>query len=399
MPAFTARLTCVARVNFDHLNTTLSGLVCDKVIELSKRPSMQPTLCRNILVLFAASNLARLSDVLEVFQSDSCSWRGVLNDAFAEDVVTISVETRLTLTQFLEMTLSGFTSFRLQFSPNAEIFPVRLFPVLIAKELTFGGNSRPIQSKIYSDNFLSWQNIRLRNLYYHMQPVLSIAVNEVRCGYPIPLILCAELGYGKGNAHLATCSRKSSGLLLPIKRVRFLIVSNWTKFALGAFHGLELRNWITPLCGLFNFPGVRSFMFLLPSKTTCEGFSSFDTGLDKQVTYQPRTGRFGGAVRLMMQTHPILLLMLPTICAHLVECLRELRKRFIQDLCLFRSWVKLYSYCSVHTKSIPYMETFCQEVGFFSLRAVSFLPIPKGNGSPERTMMDTCQYFNVFHRA
>src|SRR2546421_4268597 len=76
---FTACLRGVAWVNFDHLDSTLSSLVCDKVIELSKCPSMQSTLCRNILVLFATPNLARLSDVLEVFQDDGRTIWSVLN--------------------------------------------------------------------------------------------------------------------------------------------------------------------------------------------------------------------------------------------------------------------------------------------------------------------------------
>src|SRR5207302_2614518 len=114
-----------------------------------KRPSMQTTLCRDILVLLATSNLTSLSDVLEVFQNDGRTVWGVLNNSLAQYVITISVETRLTLTQFLEVTFSGFRSFRLQFAPYAEILAVSLFPVFVAKKLALGSNGWSIQAKIY----------------------------------------------------------------------------------------------------------------------------------------------------------------------------------------------------------------------------------------------------------
>src|SRR2546429_1450984 len=239
----------MSRVNLDHLDTAFLSLICDEVVKLSKRPSMQPTFSRDILVLFAASNLAILSDVFEVFQNDRTPWVCVLDDTLAEDMITISVETRLPFTQFLEMTFSGFTSFRLQLAPNAEILTVNFFPLAIAKKATLRGYCGSIQSEVYPDDFFGRGNIRLRNLYHNMQPVLPIAINEIGRSYPIPLVLCAKCWHGKGDAHLANYCGQAGGLLLPIKCVGVDVVSGRANLTLRAFHGLELRDLISLLLG------------------------------------------------------------------------------------------------------------------------------------------------------
>src|SRR6266852_7656620 len=311
-------LTGMTGVNFDHLHTSLLGFVCDKVIELSKRPSMQSTLCRDILVMFATSNLARLSDVLEVFQNDRAPRSGVLDDTLAKDVVAISVETRLTLAQFLEMTFRGFRSFRLQLPSYAEIRAVALFPMRVPKELTRARDGWSVQAKVYPNNLIILRNIRLRDFHNDLQPVLSLAVHEVSSSDLMYLVLGLPDGNRKGDTHLATGGRQPSRLLLPVKRVGVDVVSGWTYFTGRALHWLELRNWIALFLGSFNALFVRSFMFLLPSESRGQGFRSLYTGLDKQVAHQSRTGHFRITVRLMMQTHPILFLMLPAICAHLI---------------------------------------------------------------------------------
>jgi len=374
MSTFRTGLRGVTRVNFDYLDTTLLCFVCDKVIELSKGPSMQLALSRDILILFASSNLTILSDVLEVFQNDSATRSSVLSDTFAKDMIAISVETRLMLTHFLEVTLSGLRSFRLQFAPYTKILPVSFFPMLVAKELTLGGNGWSVQAEVYPDDLIISRDIRIRNLYHYMQPVLSFAVNKIGSSYPMSLVLGTVRRDSKGNVHSAVRGRQASGLFFPIKRVGMNVVPRGTKFTGRTLHWLELRDWIALLLGLFNAPFIRSFMFLLPSKSGGQGFSSFDAGLNEQVTHQSRTGHLCITVRLMMQTYTVLFLILPTISAYLVECLRELRNRFIQGFCLLRSGVKVYLYCSVHTKSIPYMETFCQEERFSSLWAAFFHP-------------------------
>jgi len=365
-------LRSVAGVNFDYLDTTLLRFVCDEVIELSKCPCMQSAFRRDILVLFAAPNLTVLSDVLEVFQNKCCSRRGILNNSLREGVVTIPVETRLSLAQFLEMAFGGFTSFGLQFAPNAEILAINLFPLALAKKLTVRGHSGVIQAEIYPNNILNRRNIRLRNTDDHMQPVFPVARDQVSSSNLVSLIFGAEMRRREGDAHLAACGRESNRLPLPVESIGMNVVSGWTKFTSRAFHGFELRNWIALLLRLFNFLGIGIFMFLLPSEGTRKSFSCFDTGLDKKIADQSRTEYFASTVRLMMQFHPVLFLMLPPIGTDMIEGLGELQKRFMQGMGLFRSRMKLYPYGSIHAESIPYMFTFCQMGRFSSLRAAFF---------------------------
>jgi len=355
MPTRRACLAGVPRIYLHNLHAAFLRLIRDEVVELSKRPGMQPTLCRDILVLFAASNLAGFSDVLEVFQNNSAPGGGVLNNSLAQNMIAISVETRLTLAQLLEMTFRGFRSFRLQLSPYAKILAVSLFPVLIAKELALRGDGWAVQAQIDPDDLITLRNIGFRDLDHDMQPILPLAIYEISSGYPVSLILGLPSGNSKGNTHLATGGREPSRLLCPIKRVGVDVIPRSTKLAGRTLHWLELRGWFAILESLLDSLGMSSLMLLFPSKSTGKGFSGFDTGLDEQITHQTRTGPLCIMVRLMMQTHSILLLMLPTISTYLVERLRELRNRLIQGLSLLRSRMQLYSYGSVHAKSIPYM--------------------------------------------
>ena len=128
-----------------------------------------------MLVVFATSNLTVFSNIFEVLQNNDRTRGGVGNETLAQDVVTIPVETRLTPSQFLEMTFSGFTPFGLQFSLQTEMLTIKLFPATMAKKVMLGCDSRMIQSKVDPDNLITLRNIRFRDTHHDMQPVLSFA--------------------------------------------------------------------------------------------------------------------------------------------------------------------------------------------------------------------------------
>ena len=107
IPTFRAHLARVARVN--PLNGYPVGLpfIADEAIELGKRPTVQ------LAFRFAFADLGRLPNVGQVFQDNRTANGGGVHDLFAEGMIAISVETRLTLAQSLEVTFGGFTSVRL----------------------------------------------------------------------------------------------------------------------------------------------------------------------------------------------------------------------------------------------------------------------------------------------
>jgi hypothetical protein len=77
----------------------------------------------------------------------------------------------------------------------------------------------------------------------------------------------------------------------------------------------------------------------------------------------------------MVQAYPILFVVLPPVGTNRIEDLGKLLSSLFKKRSLLTIRLEKYLYRSVHTNIIAYMLTFCQEVRFFSLRAVSFHPI------------------------
>ena len=140
MPTLATRLRRVTWVNLLDTDTALLPFVGNIAVQLGKRPPVQLALVVNVLVVFAASHLGRFSDVGEIFQDNRCTSRGTGDNLLTQNVITVLVETRLLATQFLEVTLCGFSSFDLQFTFESEGAAVNFFPSLASKKLFVRGD-------------------------------------------------------------------------------------------------------------------------------------------------------------------------------------------------------------------------------------------------------------------
>lgn len=281
-------------VNLDNEHTAFSSFIREKAVKRVKAPGMQAALDGNILVRLATSDLGCLSNVGQILNHDSAASGAVLHNSFGEDMITVPVESHLFSRKLFEVLLGRLCSFGLKFAFQAKATTVNFFPVASTKELTLGGDSGSVETQVNTHNLIDRGDVRLRDLYDHMQPVLPVAVNKIGSSDPMPLVLCAKTGYGKRDSHLTAGGGQTRCLGFPVESRGLQVVPHGAQLALRTFHRMKLGDGITLLFGFFNFPGGRNFMFLFSSTSTCEGFSCFDTRLDKQVTYQSRTPSYHG---------------------------------------------------------------------------------------------------------
>ncbi len=345
-------------INLDHDDPLFLSFVSEEIVELGKRPAMQPPFGVNSFVLLASSHLSIVSNVLEVFQDERGAWESVLHDTLGEDMIAIPVEASLLTRQTLEMSLRRFRSVGLQLSLEAEVTTVNLFPVATAEEVPFTSDCWTVQPQVNPNDFIGRCYLWLRNLYHDMQPPCAFAITEV-CSTNRTASVFSTIGrYHKGNALFASTGRETNQGSLPIERVRVDIVADRTGLALRAFYWLEFWCSLPALQGFCDLLGIARLMPGLPGKCALKGLSSLDPRLDEQIRYQSGTRFFGRAVRCVMQPHTILLMLLPTIGTHLIERFGKLSKRLLQGYRLLWCGVQLDAYRSIHAKSVPYMSTF-----------------------------------------
>src|SRR6266576_262220 len=148
MPTTRAGLTGMPGVNLGHLDTAFLCLVHGKIVQLGKCPAVQLPLVLDILVLLASAHMRRLTNIGEVLKDEGSSWRGVLNEAFGENMICVPAESPLLARQLLEMSFRRLCSFGLQLSLDTKTTALDLFPVLASQEAASRGHSGAIEAKI-----------------------------------------------------------------------------------------------------------------------------------------------------------------------------------------------------------------------------------------------------------
>jgi hypothetical protein len=168
IPTATTRLRGVPRVYPLDTDASLLPFIGDEGIQLGKRPAMESSFVLNVLMLFATSHLGGLSNVTQVFQDNRAARGCLLDNPFGENVVTVPVEAQSLPCQLFQVAFGTFCSLGLQFSLEAEIAAVNLFPTRRPKKLTVAGDSRVIESQVNTDHLIGCGDMRLRNRYHDM---------------------------------------------------------------------------------------------------------------------------------------------------------------------------------------------------------------------------------------
>jgi len=353
IPTTRAGLTGMPGVNLDHLDPAFLCLVRGEIVQLGKRPTVQLPLVLDVLVLLASAHMRRLTNIGEVLKDEGSSWRGVLNEAFGEDMICVPAESPLLARQLHEMSFRRLCSFGLQLSLETEATTLDFFPVRASQEASIGGHSGAIETEVNPDDLIVWRENRLRYAHHYMHPPFPFAVEQVSSSNRVVLVLATELRNCESYADLAPAGGQAHVLFLPVERKGFLIVPHGAEDTLGALHRLELRDGLATLFGSSYLFLIVGLMFGLPGEGAFQDFRCLDAGLNEVVGDQSRTGRFGVIVRGVMQLDPVLFPVLPSVAAHGIERLRKLLQSLMQGVRLLRRWMQLYSHGSVHRTNVP----------------------------------------------
>jgi len=149
-------LTGMPGVNDGYPDTTLLRFVGGKVIQLGKRPTMQLPLVLDVLVLLASTQMRRLTNIGEVLEDEGSPCRGVLNEAFGEDMICVPAESPLFARQLYEMSFRRLCSFGLQLAFETEATTLYFFPVRASQEASIGGHSGMVETEVNPDDLIVW---------------------------------------------------------------------------------------------------------------------------------------------------------------------------------------------------------------------------------------------------
>lgn len=189
----------VARVDADHADSLLLGLVLDEASELSKAPGVKAV---GLLSLTPFDSLANVGQVL---QNDGSSLGSSLNNLFADDVVLISPAAKLFARKALQMTPGRSGALALEYALEPEGFGLQLFPVPLTQKAVIGGDGGTSNPQVYPNDIGGRSDLRSRNINNNMQPEFPFAGNKV-CGAGLEsCVLESILGNPEGKK-LASCN-------------------------------------------------------------------------------------------------------------------------------------------------------------------------------------------------
>lgn len=163
----------VARVNSDHLDACLLGLVFDKGAELKERPTMQG--CSLWL-----SSRYPLANTRQVFDGNSAS--GVFsrsNNAFGDLVVGIRSKAALFARKLFETTTRRFRAFSLQFGAQAPMSIAHILDRVGLEYRPLAGDGNVRDAQVHTQEIVRVSGGWLVNITALQQVELTLAVNQI----------------------------------------------------------------------------------------------------------------------------------------------------------------------------------------------------------------------------
>src|SRR6266508_507071 len=332
MPAAATCLRGMPGVNPSHRTTPFLGLVRDKALELGERPGVHSALGGR-----APLGLHPLTNVLEVFQNDRPAWLDGLNDLLGEHMIAVVAEAPLSVAYTFEMSFRAARAFLLQRSLEMKQSAFDCLPALLTQETVVRRDSRARDAQIDADNLIGRRNVWSKNRDDDVQPPPAITLNQIGGIGRIARILGAVIGNMKTDRLSPADERHPHRAALPIHAVGMQVVTRWA--------GLRVRPRDLP---------TR----FLERKRAFHRFGRLDARLHVQIAHEGRILSLERVVQRAMQFDTIFLVLLPAVGTHGVEHRRKLAAGF--GKCVGLGWrrFKMYAYCALHMKSIPYITLF-----------------------------------------
>ena len=173
VPAGTAPLRRVPRIDPDHATAGTLGLVRQKAPYLCERPGMQSAAgCSSAL-------LGSRADVSQVLHDDGRTWADRLDNALGQNVIAVSAEAVNLSSKLAQRSLRGPGAFRLQRAPASEVASVNFTPVPSTQKARVTGHRWTTQTQIDANGHAAVSELFVWQSNDRVQPELAVSQNQV----------------------------------------------------------------------------------------------------------------------------------------------------------------------------------------------------------------------------
>ncbi len=324
----------MSRVNLDHRYPAFLRLVGEESLELRETPTMESPL--GVCLLLHSDTAANGSQVLN---HNGTASRGVLDDAFGEDMIMISSLAQQFARELAQVAFRAPGAFCLKLATQAEDATFLFLPASLSQELLRGGDSRTIESQVNSHHFLRGSGSRFRDGEGDMEGEASLAVAQIgTTDLAANVLLCIGRDT-KGQFNTPGNGRKATDHRVPLDPGGTLIIADRADV-----RGRDTR-----------FPSL-----LLAIKGRFDGFCRLHAGRAHQLRGQVRILPTQIIVRLLMQFNAIAALADKAHTSNDIETGCMLLKRLLEYPRLLGRRFQVDGDRSIHTKSLSYGTSKCK---------------------------------------
>ena len=318
----------------DNLAADSFSLILKKSLELSKAPGVKPPFG------FPPAGFDTAPDVGEVFNNDSRAGLNAIKDRSGQDVVAIPSEALFMPSEASKVPLSTLSTFGLQLASEAKDTFNDFLCVSIAMKAVIGSYGGAGYPQVNTNSMVITNESNVSQNDDSVQVEMPLAIDEVGGSSRIARRILGIFRKVERYLHPAVRSRQADKPLIPVYFEGMQVIPGWTGYRLRALS-------LAPL--------------LQPGNCRPHGFTGFVYGLNMQVRNKIRQDRLAIPICQTVQGIGVTRALLPTSTTNGIEHLGKLTNRLMQCFSLFVTGLKLHSYCSIHTKSIPHITEFLQE--------------------------------------
>jgi len=305
------------------------GFVLQKATQLREAPGVHtpPGL--------SASLFGSLADVHKVLDNDGRSGFYALNNTPTDNVVAVQAEAVYLSSKPLQVPLTGFCAFALEFALQSKVSSIDFLPPFFTMKSLIRTNGRTGEAKIDSDSLAVRNKLNIRDGQNDMQEEPALAIDEIggvkssRSTHPSVRVLV--------RVEIDNLPASDGGKtdMFGLHSVGSSIIANWHM----------LTGWTTNLLAL-----------LLKCKSRLNGFCGFNPRSTDQLRRKLRKQFPERIIRFFVQSHAVLDVLLESKPRDYIEALRVLLHCIKQYFGLLNGRIQLQANGSLHTHILPRFE-------------------------------------------
>ncbi len=328
-----APLRGVPGVYGDDLAADSLRLVLKESLELGEAPGVEPAFS------FPTRGFDTAPDVSEVFHDNSCAGLNAAKNRGRQNVVAIPSEVLFAPSEASKVPFGRLRTIGLQLTSETKDSLDDFLHAPVTMEPVIRSDSWMGNPQVNADSLAITNKLDIRQADDDMKIKPALAVNKVGGSRRIVDHILSILRKVERYLHSTVRGRQADDPLIPIYFEGMQVVPGRT--------GYRLRTTcLVPL--------------LQPGDCRPHGFTGFAYGLDMQIRDKVGQSILAIAVNKSLECVGIASSLLPPFPTDNIERLGKLLNRLTQCFSLVITWLKPYSYRSIHTGSRPHITEILQ---------------------------------------